>query len=56
MLTEDELRCLATQAEAWLLDGDPFDGDQWAAMQVIRAWMAEHPVRWAGQPNAAKGA
>ena len=54
MLTEDELRACAIQAEAWLSDGDPFDGNQWSAMQVVRAWLAEHPEKWAGQPNTAR--
>ncbi len=43
-MTTEELRACADQAEQYLLSlGDPCDGDDWALMQVVRAWKAANP-------------
>ncbi len=43
-LTNEDLRELARQCVEWLKEnGDTFDGDEWAMMQVARAYLAEHP-------------
>lgn len=43
-LKSDELRVLADQAiDALHETGDPFSGDDWAVMQVVRAFRDEHP-------------
>jgi hypothetical protein len=45
MMTAKEIRMCAVQAERFLLDrGDPLAGDDWAMMQVVRAYLAEHPA------------
>ena len=42
-LTQEELNGLAKQAEAALIkDGDPFNGDDWAMMQVVSQYIKEH--------------
>jgi hypothetical protein len=44
-VTTVELRSMAIQAEeGLLLAGDPLSGDDYAAMQVVRAYLAEHPA------------
>jgi hypothetical protein len=44
-MTPSDLRVCALQVEESLLEtGDPFSGDDWSAMQVVRAYLAEHPA------------
>lgn len=44
-MTEAELRMCAVDCEKWLIErGDPLCGDDWAMMQVVRAYLAEHPA------------
>jgi hypothetical protein len=45
MLTTEELRACAIQAQEALHEtGDPHNGDDWATMQVVKAWLADHPA------------
>jgi hypothetical protein len=55
-LTRDELRAMTLEMQARLFkDGDPFDGDQWNAMQVTRFALESDAERdrWCEAANVA---
>ena len=46
MFSNDDITQMATDIENSLLEkGDPFSGDDYAMMQVARAWLNEHPAK-----------